>query len=294
MNTVFKLALALASALLAVNVSAQTLYAWMNPEVGSAWSQGYRGQGVTVTVVDDFSSSKSFSGRLTNTVQLQRHGQWTSQETSLIAPRATIRQQDWTNTQAVKFVPGLNVANLSYGIYGLKGYSASQIAWSQREQSLISAAKSGTGIVVKAAGNDAVSVGSATSAGQVDYLNSALRGGQSAIYVGALNTTGTTLRPATIATYSNTAGTDTTVQRQFLVVGVNTGATGLAGTSFAAPIVTGYAAILGSKFTRATATQITNQLLNTARKDTVANYNVAVHGRGEASIARALAPAAIK
>jgi hypothetical protein len=35
-------------------------------------------------------------------------------------------------------------------------------------------------------------------------------------------------------------------------------------------------------------------LLNTARKDTIAGYDVALHGRGEASITRALAPAKIK
>ena len=63
---------------------------------------------------------------------------------------------------------------------------------------------------------------------------------------------------------------------------------------FAAPIVTGYTAILGSKFTAATPVQITNQLLNTARKDTISGYNVAVHGRGEASLTRALAPVSIK
>jgi subtilisin family serine protease len=70
--------------------------------------------------------------------------------------------------------------------------------------------------------------------------------------------------------------------------------TGLAGTSFAAPIVSGYAAIIGSKFRTATPTQITNQLLTTARQDTIANYNAAMHGRGEASLARALSPVTIK
>jgi subtilisin family serine protease len=78
------------------------------------------------------------------------------------------------------------------------------------------------------------------------------------------------------------------------MVGVRTDVMGLAGTSFAAPIVSGYASVLGSKFTRATPTQITNQLLNTARSDTIFNYSAAEHGRGEASIARALAPASIR
>jgi subtilisin family serine protease len=79
-----------------------------------------------------------------------------------------------------------------------------------------------------------------------------------------------------------------------LVVGVEGNKTGLYGTSFAAPIISGYAAILGSKFTTATPTQITNQLLNTARKDTVLGYNPQLHGRGEASIKNALAPVTIQ
>jgi subtilisin family serine protease len=97
-----------------------------------------------------------------------------------------------------------------------------------------------------------------------------------------------------MASYSNVAGSNTTVQNQFLVVGVEGHKTGLYGTSFAAPIVSGYAAILSSKFTNANPIQITNQLLVTARKDTVSKYDPAIHGRGEASIARALAPASIQ
>ena len=128
----------------------------------------------------------------------------------------------------------------------------------------------------------------------VDYLNVALRGTASAIYVGALSNNGSTIVPANLASYSNTAGTDTVVQNRFLVVGVEGGQTGLYGTSFAAPVVSGYAAIVGSKFTRATATQISNQLLNTARQDTISNYSATLHGRGEASLSRALAPLSIK
>ena len=62
----------------------------------------------------------------------------------------------------------------------------------------------------------------------------------------------------------------------------------------AAPVVSSYSAVLGSKFTRATPTQIVDRLLSTARTDTIANYDVGIHGRGEASISRALAPASIR
>jgi hypothetical protein len=54
------------------------------------------------------------------------------------------------------------------------------------------------------------------------------------------------------------------------------------------------AVAVGAANSSATPTQITNQLLNTARTDTINAYNRALHGRGEASIANALAPAAIQ
>lgn len=275
-------------------VTPPQLQAWMSSEVGDAWAAGYKGAGVTVTVVDDFRSNQGLYGNLGQGTQLLRHGDWTFKEASMIAPSATMRSQDFNTGTTVGLSRGLNVLNLSYGMYAPAGYTASQIGWSAQETSIINYAQSGKAVISKAAGNDAVAIGSANASGNVDYLNLALKGGPSAIYVGALSTNGTTTAPATLATYSNTPGTDATVQRQFLVVGVDGAKTGLYGTSFAAPIITGYSAILGSKFTTATSTQIANQLLNTARQDTISNFNAATHGRGEASITRALAPISIK
>jgi len=96
-----------------------------------------------------------------------------------------------------------------------------------------------------------------------------------------------------LAWYSNYAGSNSTVQNQFLVVGVDGNLTGLYGTSFAAPIISGYAAVLSSKFTSATPTQVASQLLLTAREDTIAGYDVAIYGQGEASISLALSPLSI-
>ena len=46
---------ALAAALLLCgSAQAQTLRSWMSPDVGAAWSAGYKGQGTTITVIDDF------------------------------------------------------------------------------------------------------------------------------------------------------------------------------------------------------------------------------------------------
>jgi subtilisin family serine protease len=267
---------------------------WMSPDVADAWTAGYKGQKTTITFVDDFSSTSKFGGNLGNGSQVLRHGEWTRLEGSMIAPLATIRSKDYRSGTTVSLATGLNILNLSYGMYARAGYSASQIRWSGQESSIISYARYGKAVIAKAAGNDGIAIGGTNKNGQVDYLNLALVGTQSAIFVGALTTNGTTAKPASLATYSNKAGTNTAVQSHFLVVGVDSSKTGLAGTSFAAPIISGYASVLGSKFTTATPTQITNQLLNTARKDTLLNYNAATFGMGEASLSRALAPLSIR
>lgn len=276
---------------LATASHAQQLQSWMSPGVGTAWSLGYQGQGTSITVIDQFTGSGAFSGNLDGTTQTLLHGQWTRLEAGLIAPQATIYSQDFGNSAAVTLRSGFNTLNLSYGMMARSGLGA--IAWSSRESSIIAYARDGRAVVVKAAGNDGVAIGTKNSAGQVDYLSRDLIGKQSAIFVGALSRNGTTTSPASLASYSNRAGSNTTVQKQFLVVGVDSSKTGLAGTSFAAPVVAGYASILSSKFTGASPTQIRNQLLNTARTDTIRNYSASIHGRGEASIARALAPASI-
>lgn len=267
---------------------------WMSTEVGEAWARGYRGQGVTITVVDDFRMGSLLTGRLSTSSQRLRHGQWTALEAGMIAPLASVATQDFTSGTAVRLNKGLNVLNLSYGMMAAAGYSANQVRWSAQETSIIAYARNGNAVVAKAAGNDGIAVLGRNARGQTDYLNQALRGAQTAIYVGALSTNGTRAAPATLAPYSNTAGTDAAVQRQFLVVGVEGHKTGLHGTSFAAPVISGYAAVLGSKFTRATPVQITNQLLSTARQDTIKGYQAQLHGRGEASLTRALAPVAIR
>ncbi|MDR3474244.1 MAG: S8 family serine peptidase [Devosia sp.] len=274
-------------------------YAWMSTDVIAAWTAGYRGAGTTITVVDEYTGRDPFSGRFTNATQTQLHGYWTSEEAGLIAPSASIVRQNYLSGTAVRLsTTGLNVINTSYAMYARAGYSVNQIGWSAQESSIIADARNGKAIVVKAAGNDAVAVGtpvtSGTYRGYQDYLDSALIGAQSAIFVGALNSNGTTTNKASLASYSDKAGTNTAVQSHFLVVGVAGNQTGLYGTSFAAPIISGYAAVLGSKFKSATATQITNQLLNTARTNTLLNYNAATYGRGEASLANALAPISIR
>lgn len=294
-----KLLISVATLLSVPIVFAQTMQPWMSPEISNAWNSGYKGQGTTITFVDDFTSRNLIAGNQKGFLQIGQHGYWTAQEASMLAPLAALRVQDFSNTNAVQLSPkGLNTINLSYAMYANSGYTTNQIGWSAREQSIINYANNGSAVISKAAGNDyGTAVGSANSSGKMDYLNSALVGSKSAIFVGSLDKNGTTASKANIASYSNVAGANAAVQNKFLVVGVTGGNDSyykLYGTSFAAPVISGYSAILGSKFTRADATKISNQLLATARTDTIANYNASIHGKGEASIARALAPVSIK
>lgn len=276
------------------SMSTPPLQGWMSPEIGEAWSQGYLGRGATVTVIDDFSSSDYLVGRLNGTWTAGTHGTMTYLQTSLVAPEAAFRIRDFSNSRTVALARGFNVINLSYGMFGEAGYDVSNIWWGAREGSVINHARSGNALVVKSAGNDAVAIGGVNAAGDQDYLSSALIGARSAIFVGALDRNGSVDAPAAMAGYSNTAGSDVRVQNQFLTVGVDSATMNLAGTSFAAPIISGYGAILNSKFRTATPTQIANRLLDTARTDTVVDYDPSVYGRGEASLSRALAPAAIR
>lgn len=295
MKTTLRITITLAAALLATGqVLAQpVVQPWMSQEVGAAWRQTYQGLGVTIKSVDDFKSDDLFYGKLDGRTRLLRHGQWVRLEAKLIAPQATMRSHDFMLDTTVSLSTGFNVLNLSYGIMAPAGKSA--IQWSRQESSIIGYAFKGQAVVSKAAGNEfGTAVGQPDQYGEVDYLNRSLIGAKSALFVGALDNNGSPSALATMASYSNVAGSNKTVQNQFLVVGVEGHKTELYGTSFAAPIVSGYAAILSSKFSKATPIQITNQLLVTARKDTVSKYNPAIHGRGEASITRALAPASIQ
>lgn len=276
--------------------STNDTYCWMSPDVGAAWAAGYLGHGVSMTFVDDFSNSSPFSGNLGTGTQTQGHGFWTTEEGGMVAPEATIYHDDFSTEVPITLQSGsLNVVNASYGLVGKASFYSNAFDWSAypQEQSMIDAANAGTAVISKAAGNDGVAVGTSIK-GKLDYLDAGLIGAQSALFVGALDHNGTTHNQASLASYSDYAGSNVEVQSHFLVVGVEGDKTGLYGTSFAAPVISGYSAILGSKFTSASPTQIANRLLDTARTDTVVNYNAATYGRGEASLTNALAPNSIQ
>lgn len=267
---------------------------WLSVDVGQAHSDGYMGKGTYVTFVDDFESGDTFAGNWGEGMKALTHGGWTLSETQIVAPDATYSHQDFSVDAALAFHDdGLDVVNASYGMIGFaKFYHDGALDTYLTEKSIIDAAWNGDAVVSKAAGNDGIAVGGSIK-GKTDYLGNSLIGAQTAIFVGALDFNGSPTNLAPMSYYSNYAGSDVDVQNQFLVVGVDYKATGLAGTSFAAPIVAGYAAILGSKFTMANETQVASQLLETARTDTIFGYSVAIHGQGEACLSCALAPDSI-
>ena len=126
------------------------------------------------------------------------------------------------------------------------------------------------------------------------------------LLVGALDGAGFVDDKATIASYSNTAGSDPLIQGRFLVasgtlpfingdVAIDDQAISGdgAGTSFAAPRVAGYAAIVRQKFPNLSGANTADILLATARYDTLTcnpNCSKEIYGQGEASLSRALAP----
>ena len=125
------------------------------------------------------------------------------------------------------------------------------------------------------------------------------------LIVGALEKNGSAANPASMSFYSNYAGSNKAISDRFvLAYGYMPWAAGSVkingsdfevqrGTSFAAPLVAGYAAIITQKFPNLTAANTSNIILDTARTDTLScspSCNPAIYGKGEASLSRALAP----
>ncbi|WP_245418820.1 S8/S53 family peptidase [Mesorhizobium sp. WSM3864] len=263
--------------------NADGTFCWMSPDIGEAWASGYTGSGVSVTVMDDF-TGQPFDADLGRGRQT-RHGDWVAEIAGMVAPGANIFKYGYLERSSIGLQDGLNIINASHHII-------EPLSQHPREQAIVDAAWAGTAIGTKSAGNRSNEVGRPHE-GHFDGLTLGLIGAPSAIFVGALDHNGTPGNKTRLARYSNYPGSNPELRNQFLTLGVEGDKTGLYGTSHAAPVVAGYAAILGSKFTSATPTQVTNQLLDTARTDTLVDYNPATYGRGEASLSRALAPVSI-
>jgi len=273
-------------------------------DVLAAWNAGWTGKGINTLHIDDYSQIESCTDPSTC------HGVTTMMITDLVAPGASHFGLDYGLAETAKTGAGvtlatpttINVINMSFVATSPTPYTD----FLTGVTNIVNLSVTGA-VLVKAAGNnsgqDTYSYAGETCCylvkGLVDNANTVTR----LLIVGALDKNGSVASPATIASYSNYAGATTAASDRFVVANGNApyaavnmnGSTILSGvgTSYAAPVVAGYAAVLMSKFPNLNAINTSNIILDTARTDTLSchpNCSSAIYGRGEASLSRALAP----
>ena len=284
---------------------------WAHSDVTTARNEGWTGKGIQVGIIDNFTLSVDNSIAVGNLKKT--HGEIVqSMATGItgVANAATAVRLDLgasTITQAqLNAIGQSRVINMSISDFNSNLHNNS--ARVEEFKSLLPSISNGSALVTKAAGNDSLEMGQGlttqypkaggervvgeTFIGQSDLINTALRTAPGVVFVGALTGNG-----GTLASYSNKAGTDAEYQKRFLVVGIDESRNGgLPGTSFAAPIVAGYGAIIMQKFVNLNGAQTAELLLNTTKWN--ANFgaknatNQAIYGQGEASLNQALAPSA--
>jgi hypothetical protein len=296
-------------------------YAAPHKDVIDAWNQGWTGKGVDVVIADGFLAPETHGVIVTSLVARYAIG------ASYFGIPLEIYSQSTTN---VFFIDGtranlqtnrnIGVINTSFGaVYGNEtsdaaraikdnGYALDRLRWTNILKGSAGFVYQGINltdaVITKAAGNDAI------TADKESYVkayadDSSIK--DRLLVVGALafDSNG----KGFIASYSNTAGTNANVKSRFVTASggtpfstgdiylngtrVNGSDFGSVGTSFAAPRVAGYAAIIRQKFPNLNAAKTTSIILDTARYDTLScnpNCDSNIYGAGQASLSRALAP----
>jgi len=303
-------------------------------DVLSAWNNGWTGKGSNVLIIDSYASRAGCNNAN------DCHGVVTMMNTDLIAPGATKIGLDYsftTNFTGTAFdingvnlssTKSINVINQSWSfIYSTNNWNCNSGCGIAPSDAVYNAGISNTStthsnlikflsgvtsvanitnisnaLITQAAGNDNLDA--------KYYLTVLALSGDSNIQkrllvVGALDKNGTTSSKATIASYSNYAGSNVAISDRFVTangtmpwsagsVKINGSNFGVSsGTSYAAPLVAGYAAIVMQKFPNLDAVKTSSIILDTARYDTLSCYpscSTAIYGKGEASLSRALAP----
>jgi hypothetical protein len=282
-------------------------------DVLSAWNSGWTGKGKSILTIDNYSLIGSCSSASTC------HGVTTMLISDLIAPGATKYGANWDFTTGANNLNRVSagyitpdVVNMSFGTNSAGSINAiTYLTDTDINNTRYLNISFNSAVLIKSAGNNSgqdtysyTAAGDYFVKGLVDNSNTSLR----LLIVGALDKNGSIASPATIASYSNVAGTTSAAQNRFVVAngnapfangGVSMNGSAIAGyetnmgTSYAAPVVAGYAAIVRSKFPNLNAEKTSSIILDTARYDTLSCYpscSVAIYGKGEASLSRALAP----
>jgi hypothetical protein len=299
------------------NLGSGPTFTTPSTDVLAAWNNGWTGLGKNILTIDTYENANMCNPLSYNNL-LNCHGITTaliSGLTTAIAATPYLLDSsgllDYSGTASIRNFDGtvatpasMNVVNLSYTYIGANAQINSNTATSFLRSNYQGFDLSNA-VITKAAGNHAVtSNNDVFSKTLADNSNTAAR----LLIVGALNGNGSLTSRVDIADYSNTAGTYTPVSNRFVLANGNapwsTGGVYIngwlipgppinAGTSYAAPLVAGYAAIVQQKFPGLNAANTSNIILDTARYDTLTCYpscDTSIYGKGEASLSRALAP----
>ena len=283
-------------------------------DVLAAWNAGWTGKGTSILTIDGY-TNRSFCSGSTQSTLSNCHGITTMMISDLVAPGASKYGLDYNLNRSAITIGGINITdpitpnviNMSFGT-GSTG-TATHINYLTGATSYSNITLTGA-VLVKSAGNTYGRDTYSTATG--DYLVKGLVDNATTVnrllIVGALDKTGSTASPATIATYSHFAGATVAASNRFVVAngrapfangGVSMNGSAIpgyesyVGTSFAAPVVSGYASVLMSKFPNLDAIKTSSIILDTARYDTLSCHpscSAAIYGKGEASLSRALAP----
>jgi len=301
-------------------------------DVITALHQGWTGKGVNILIEDYLSGENTYHGINTGLIASRNAPGANLYGLDLSSSETVIDNQLGARpTGGYTSNISLGVVNASYGtdlekIIGRKqsdgAWTAPELAnarqsayWASQYQIInykdlnvsgdLPKFKYSDAVIVQAAGNEKIT---ADGIPNIWYLATDADIKNRLLIVGAISSNGSSTQPAELSSYSNTAGSDGDIQKRYLLAFDKTpfesgqvafDSTSLGkgvGTSYAAPRISAYVAIVRSKFPNLNASNTASILLDTARYDTLAcskngrTCDPTIYGKGEASLSRALAP----
>jgi len=299
-------------------------------DVLDAWTKGWTGKGVNILLIDSYANKATctYSNRDCHGIMTMANADFIAPGATKFGLdyhfAGVAFDANGTNLTSSK---SINIINMSWGYVSQNSWNCNNgtctaptdavykagIAYTATAHAALIRGLNGAvnfpnlknisnSVITKAAGNDNLSaIYELTTLALSANTNIAGR----LLVVGALDKNGTVSSPASKASYSNFAGNNANISDRFVMaygdmpwgegdVKINgSNFSFVQGTSFAAPLVAGYAAIVMQKFPNLNAVKTSSIILDTARYDTLACYpncDRAIYGRGEASLSRALAP----